>query len=196
MTIQDPFEGMRRLRPPAMHMISALEMGIPAIDALAGHMFAMMHDTIKHTCLTEEVRRQHEAKRRKALENAKSPDGFGMANVFSIIGSTSLHSLEWSYISDDEAFQFHLMASTMIEQVQRWINAGIEKPHRTTFGQNLVYRGSPQSFTLSDEDRAANKAWMTRIYKECIENRTAKEGKTYPWWDETLKTLGLTPSLS
>ncbi|HEX8389857.1 MAG TPA: hypothetical protein VF597_00360 [Candidatus Saccharimonadales bacterium] len=124
----DPFAGLARKRLPGMHMITAIEGGVPLRDALASFMFMMLHDTYPHDCLIKAERDKMEAERDAAIKSAGSPDGMFMASLFGVVGSTGLTQQEWSYLPDDQVFTLYLLADVSVEQTQRWINTGQEAP--------------------------------------------------------------------
>lgn len=103
--------------------------GMPLNEALGAFFFAMLHDMVKHECLAREALKEHEGQVRRAVSNAKDPDGAALSSVFGLMGSSSLAFEEWSYLKDDDAFAFILMAGQAIEMTQRWIGSGAEKPY-------------------------------------------------------------------
>lgn len=93
----NPFAGMTRKRFPAMHLMTALDGGVPLVHALAGSYFHIMHDEYPHNCIIKPFLNQ---------------------------GLSSLICEEFSYLSYDDTYVFYSMANLSIEQTQRWIAAG------------------------------------------------------------------------
>jgi hypothetical protein len=134
------FKGMVRKRLPALHMIIALEGNVPLREALAGHFFIMLHDKIKHNCLIEQKLKKLEEDNLKVILNCKTPDSAGLGLFFGGIANLGICGQEWSYLSQEDAFIFYLIANTAIEETQRWISEGVEPPHNISMLGNLVER--------------------------------------------------------
>jgi len=45
---------------------------------------------------------------------------------------------EWAMLTDEESFAFLLLGGTALEQVQRWIAQGIQKPHSIPLGDLVI----------------------------------------------------------
>lgn len=115
--ILNPFGHLKRKRLPGMHLITACEGGAPLDNTLAAFFFMMLHDKVEHVCLTKEILGASEP----------HPENWAFE--------------EWSYLSDNDAFLFLLLANMSTEQVQRWIASGSEKPFSIPHhGGNIVLR--------------------------------------------------------
>lgn len=134
MSEKDPFKGLERKRLPSIHLITSLEGGIPLREALAGFFFIMLHDKVEHACLVKDVLEEWEKERDEAIGKMSSPDSAFLASIFSTMSASSLAGEEWSYLSDDEAFSFYLLADAAIEQTQRWIMEGVQRPYTIPHG--------------------------------------------------------------
>jgi len=137
--MKNPFEGMKRKRLPGMNMITACDGGIPLNEALASHFFIMLHDKVKHHCLIKEAQEKHKSDVEQATGMVKTPEGKTIGNIFGIMAESSLIGEEWSYLDNENALTFLLIASTAIDQIQRWISNGKEKPCHIPLG-DLVER--------------------------------------------------------
>lgn len=131
---KDPFAGRRRCRLPAIHLITALEGEVPLREALAGFFFVMLHDLIKHRCsISAQKAELREATRRADGDDASFLTAFGKMPLLRSYGE------EWSFLGDDDAYQFFLLADAAIEQVQWWIAYGVEPPRDfSLLGTTLV----------------------------------------------------------
>lgn len=136
--IPNPFRHLKRKRLPGMHMITACEGGAPLDNALAAFFFMMLHRRVEHHCLTKEIL--------GAAEH--HPEDWALE--------------EWSYLSDQDAFPFLLLARMATEQVQRWIAEGSHPPYQIpTLGGEIVIRpewairyfGSPHTNSNRRESR-------------------------------------------
>ena len=165
----NPFEGLQRRRLPGMHMTTALDGGAPLDNTLAAFFFAMLHDTLPHECLVK----RHEAELKQAttesLRTASSPDGMFMAGLFGGMAKSGLYGQEWSYITDEEAFLCLLLASSAIEQTQRWICDGVEEPMMIGPGP-LVARpdwAAPHQAASANTDRRVEaREYVARLMHE------------------------------
>lgn len=166
-TGENPFEGLKRKRLPSMHMITALDGGVPLHDALAGFFFMMMHDKIPHSCLIKAANEKHKESVSAAVSSASSPDGAAMAGIFGAMGNSALAGEEWSYISYEDAFIFYLIADTAIEQVQRWICEGGHKPMNIPLG-DLVQRPqwAIEYFSRPERQKEEVKALVRNLQEE------------------------------
>ena len=138
--IQNPFEGMKRRRLPAIHLIASVQGGIPLHDALAGHLFMGLHDRLEHNCLIPESIRAQKAGVASAQTSAGSSDALGLGTFFGAISTNALLGEEWSYLPDEEpvVFSLALQATVMVEQVQRWICEGQHGPRVVGYGPLVV----------------------------------------------------------
>ncbi len=137
----NPFEGMKRKRLPGMHLITANDGGMPLNEALAAHFFSMLHDKVQHDCLIKKAVEEYKKSVQQIASGAKTPDGATLSCIFGMIGLNSLFDEEWSYLDDKNAFIFILLADAAIEQTQRWIAWGSEKPYQLpALGGDIVLR--------------------------------------------------------
>jgi len=150
---KDPFEGMKRKRLPFIHMVSALDGEVPLLDALAAFFFLMLHDRVKHNCLISGMLEEMRKERDEALIKMKSPDSMALANVFSHMGISSWVGEEWSYISDEDAHIFYVIAGTAIEQTQRWIMEGVQDTMGLPRGPAVLQPPWAQDFYRSEHVR-------------------------------------------
>ena len=162
----NPFEGLKRKRLPGMHMMIACDGGMPLGEALAAHFFVILHDRVKHNCLIKKALNAQEERIHQAEQSAKSLESITFLNVFGMMGASSLVSEEWSYLDDEDTFIFHIMASTAVEQVQRWIAEGSHKPFELSLlGGKIVerpqwavdYFGTPDSEQRSEARECVKK---------------------------------------
>lgn len=153
---KSPFDGMTRLRMPGLHMITAVENGVPLREALAAHFFDMLHDKVAHTCLIRDEAKDLSSRADQAMRSASSPDAAGLSLVFGIKGQSALASEEWSYLPHEEASIFYILADGAVEQTQRWIAQGVEPPYEIPRG-NLVERPAWASLLFDDPERAGSK---------------------------------------
>lgn len=136
--IPNPFRHLKRKRLPGMHLITACEGGAPLDNSLAAFFFLMLHRRVEHNCLTKEILGPTE----------QHPEDWALE--------------EWSYISDQDAFPFLLLARAATEQVQRWIAEGSHAPYQIpTLGGEVVIRpewavkyfGTPDSNSSRKDSR-------------------------------------------
>lgn len=131
-----------------MHMITACKGGAPLDNALAAFFFMMLHRMIEHNCLT------------KKILGAAEPHPEDWAFE------------EWSYLGDEDAFPFIMIAQVATEQVQRWIAEGSHTPFEIpTLGGEIVVRpewaikyfGTPDSNNDRKDSREYVKALLLEI---------------------------------
>jgi len=139
-TTQDQlFVGLTRKRLPGMHMITAIEGGVPLRDALAAFLFMTLHDKLAHDCLIQETQAEIEESRQAAIQASANPEGMFFGGLGAIMADSGLRFQEWSYLSDQDALIFYIMADAASEQTQRWICEGVEEPYKIPLG-DLVER--------------------------------------------------------
>lgn len=137
-TMTSPFEGLTRKRLPGMHMIAALNGEAPLANSLAAFFFMMLHDKYPHTCLIEQARARAAADTDTAIRSARDPEGMFLGSIFGSMANNGLCLEEWSYLSHEEAFTIIFMADAAVEQTQRWICQGVEKPFTIPMGPMVV----------------------------------------------------------
>jgi hypothetical protein len=173
-TATSPFAGLKRKRLPGMHMITALDGGVPLLDALAAFFFMSLHDEYPHNCLIKKAEAEVDQATKEAIHGAREPDGMFMGSFFGIMASSGLKLEEWSYLPEEEVFNLYLIAHAAIEQTQRWIFDGVEKPYSIPNG-NLVERPAwAEAWTNYWEERSGRRR-EAREYVERLRQEIEQE---------------------
>lgn len=169
----NPFTGKLRRRLPCMHAITACEGGAELENYLAGYIFAMLHEKVAHTCCVAEHAKSMDAQRPHALSN---PVAAVMPS-----GDFFLALQEWSYLPDKEAFVFQVIASSFVEQVQRWIAEGSKKPYESpAYGGSLLLRpawAEAEFGTPDSSHRSEARAIILKLEAEVAADRATAEAE-------------------
>ncbi len=165
------FKGMTRKRLPALHMMKALDGEVPLREALAGYFFIMLHDHVKHNCLIKkEFKEQIEKAKTEVIDNSKTLDDCALGLVFNSFANLGTCAEEWSYLPCEDVHIFYLIADTSIEQTQRWIFAGVEKPFE--FGPGPIVCRAEWAEKWCDIDnhlKEESRLLIKKLYSEIVE---------------------------